>query len=91
MFKLIYTDHELPDEDLLAGGESHGGEEEGEGEVEEEGGDVGLGAVLLGVALDEPGVVRDLGVLGGVGPQRVMDGTVERSVGEECHWQCDHA
>ena len=80
----------LPNKDFLTSCESHWSQEEGEGEVEKEGRDVGLRAVLLGVALDEPGVVRDLGVLGGVGPQGVMDGAVERSVGEECHWQCDH-
>ena len=51
---------------------------------------MGLRAVFLGVALDKSGVVRNFGVLGGVWPERVMDSAVQRSVGEECHWQCHH-
>ena len=48
-----------PNKYFLACGESHGRQEEGEGEVEEEGRDVLLGAELLGVALHEARVGGD--------------------------------
>ena len=50
-----------------------------------------LRAILLGVALDKPSVVGDLGTVSGVWPERVVDSAVQWSVGEECHGQCDHA
>ena len=81
----------LPYKNFLAGSQCHRSYEEGEGEVEEEGGDVSLRAILLGVALDKPSVVGDLGTLGGVWPERVVDSAVQWCVGEECHGQCDHA
>ena len=66
----------LPYKYLLTGSQGHGGYQEGEGEVEEKGRDVSLGAILLGVALDKPGVVGDLGAVGGVWPERVVDSAV---------------
>ena len=48
-----------PNKYFLACGESHGRQEEGEGEVEQEGRDVLLGAELLGVALHEARVGGD--------------------------------
>ena len=50
-----------------------------------------LRAILLGVALDKPSVVGDLGTVGGVWPERVVDSAVQWCVGEECHGQGDHA
>ena len=81
----------LPNKYFLTGSQCHRSYEEGEGEVEEEGGDVSLGAILLSVALDKPSVVRDLGPVGRVWPERMVDRTVQRCVGEECHGQCHHA
>ena len=48
-----------PNKYFLACGECHGRQEEGEGEVEQEGRDVLLGAELLGVALHEARVGGD--------------------------------
>ena len=48
-----------PNKYFLACGERHGRQEEGEGEVEQEGRDVLLGAELLGVALHEARVGGD--------------------------------
>ena len=66
----------LPYKYFLAGSQSHRSYEEGEGKVEEEGRDVSLRAILLSVALDKPSVVGDLGTVGRVWPQRMVDSAV---------------
>ena len=81
----------LPYKYLLTGSQSHGGYEESEGKVEEEGRDVSLRAILLSVALDKPSVMGDLCTVGGVWPERMVDRAIQRRVGEECHGQSHHA
>ena len=81
----------LPYKYFLTGSQRHRSYQEGEGEVEEEGRDVSLRAILLSVALDKPSVVGALGSVGGVWPERMVDSAVQWSVGEECHGQGDHA
>ena len=81
----------LPYKNLLTGSQSHGGYEESEGKVEEEGRDVSLRAILLSVALNKPSVVGDLGAVSGIWPERMVDSAVQWCVGEECHGQADHA
>ena len=66
----------LPYKYLLTGSEGHGSYQQGEGKVEEEGRDVSLRAILLSVALDKPSVVGDLGTVGRVWPQRMVDSAV---------------
>ena len=43
----------VPDENLLYGGEDEGSQQEGEGEVQHKGGQLGLRTVLLGKPLPE--------------------------------------
>ena len=50
-----------------------------------------LRAIFLGVALYKPGVMGDLGSVGRVWPERMVDSTVQWCVGEECHGQRHHA